>query len=1254
MSKLTQIENALLAIDPATHQRLCDSYLHCRGYDRINPIGVVIGADKIAKGTPDTLITRPDGKYVFAEYTTQQDGLEKKFMGDLAKCFDETKTGIPVDRIHEIVLCHTSRLTADEEHKLGEECRNRGVLLSIYGPGSMAHDLYQKYRGLARDFLQVEVDTGQIVSAEEFVAAYNKSSFATRLDTTFRFREDDVNRALVALESGDLAIIAGRAGVGKTRLALECCRRYADAHPNVQVHCIFHRGPNIFEDLHVHFGAPGHYLIMVDDANRVNRFEYALQLLHDQRDDQTIKIVATVRDYALRPALDSAQPFGGAALVELQPLNEEQIKELASEEFDIHHHLYLERIAEIAQGNPRLAVMAASLAMRENTIHSIRDVTALYDEYFATIRRDLGDLTDTTLLWVAGIITFFRAIDRSNAELMGTISDTFGISPDVFWQAAQHLHELEAVDMYENEIVKVSDQVLSTYLFYLSVFRNKVLDYSLLLEQFFPRFRSKLIDSLNPVLVAFDGEIIGEALRPHIDGAWRRLQELGDVDGLLNLIDVFWFVKQTDALVYVAEAIRALESEPRPISELQFVKSNNLPPTVSILGVLDNFRYAEESVSRAAVSLLLDYLEKRPAELQLVLRMLVEGYGMKHLSYLSGFYVERNTSDVIWERSRGGEDELASRIFLATAGPLLHTHFTTHEAKGKNTISIIQFDAPATPELLEFRRTLWQRVFSLYQRPALREAVLSLIQTHSQSGYQVKNKEVIPHDAAVVQPFLDSALDPTEYRDCVVVHGYLDMLDWLEVEADEELRARFTNETFALSELLFDDRKVRRELGWEEYDRLRRQELVDYAADFGLPDYDRFFENCEVILQASDRHAYEYQIHAGVVDVLLLLAERDPDLFAAVLDRYLHAGNSLNLGPWALDVRLVLACGPDRAYEILSDGEDYPRKMSWLFGYFRAISPEAATAERFELLYGLYGRASWRELPRDFGYLLKFTPGDEAVVLRITRTLVAKAGSDPGFGNALEDLFSEHWELHGKLKDIFAEDVGLLKEAYFCACEAEHHTDYSGHAFGALLDLDPDFGREWVARMFAKKDWISRRDDSRNYMFLWRRDDHRDVIERLVEAVRDEGREKFNADSYLENFFIPHEGAKDIEVVCDRQDAFLDGMIERRHSDRDLMETLFSVIKNMAPERRRGRLATFLRHNQDFEDFAALPLESNLWSWSGSAVPMFQRRVDFFESLLPMLNTVELLRHKQRVERVIQGLRDDIEREKKRDFIGDW
>src|SRR6185503_10338362 len=122
MSKLTLIEKELDSINPAGFQRLCDSYLKKRGYEHINPLGLLIGVDKVVIGTPDTLIPRLDGKYDFAEYSTHQRGLASKFADDIAKCFDESKTGIPIVRISGIILCHNARLTSEEEYALREKC----------------------------------------------------------------------------------------------------------------------------------------------------------------------------------------------------------------------------------------------------------------------------------------------------------------------------------------------------------------------------------------------------------------------------------------------------------------------------------------------------------------------------------------------------------------------------------------------------------------------------------------------------------------------------------------------------------------------------------------------------------------------------------------------------------------------------------------------------------------------------------------------------------------------------------------------------------------------------------------------------------------------------------------------------------------------------------------------------------------------------------------------------------------------------
>ena len=132
----------------------------------------------------------------------------EKLKGDLKKCFDEAKTGISVSNIDEIVICHTSVLSTKEQECLSQECQGRGINVNIFGIGSISFDLYQKYPGLARDFLGIEVDTGQIVSPSEFVAVYDKNRFSARLDTVFHFRENEVKQALMSLDERDCLIIS--------------------------------------------------------------------------------------------------------------------------------------------------------------------------------------------------------------------------------------------------------------------------------------------------------------------------------------------------------------------------------------------------------------------------------------------------------------------------------------------------------------------------------------------------------------------------------------------------------------------------------------------------------------------------------------------------------------------------------------------------------------------------------------------------------------------------------------------------------------------------------------------------------------------------------------------------------------------------------------------------------------------------------------------------------------------------------------
>ncbi|TYO99370.1 hypothetical protein EDC39_103216 [Geothermobacter ehrlichii] len=210
--------------------------------------------------------------------------------------------------------------------------------------------------------------------------------------------------------------------------------------------------------------------------------------------------------------------------------------------------------------------------------------------------------------------------------------------------------------------------------------------------------------------------------------------------------------------------------------------------------------------------------------------------------------------------------------------------------------------------------------------------------------------------------------------------------------------------------------------------------------------------------------------------------------------------------------------------------------------------------------------------------------------------------------------------------------------------------------FNQLLDLDPAFITEYIAWKYenAERGWLSSHDDHRNYCFIWARPDHQAIMDRVIERIYGYEQDSFvSINPYLKTFFQARGDNEAEGEVREKQDTYLLRLIDERSEEVDLMVLLFGVIAQFQPARRRQFVERFVQRNRSFDAFKRLSLESSSWSWSGSQVPVLQGHVSYWESLLPLMNTVDLLPHKQYVERYIQGLRVQIEQEKKNDFIGD-
>lgn len=139
----------------------------------------------------------------------------------------------------------------------------------------LGEDLYLNYPRLAKDYLGINIDTGQITLPEEFVLNHDGNKMSAPLSTTFLFREDMVENAKNSLEKSNVLIVSGPAGTGKTRLALQICKTLSETN-KYKVICIRSNGLELYEDLVTIIEEGTNYLVLVDDANELSGLRYVL------------------------------------------------------------------------------------------------------------------------------------------------------------------------------------------------------------------------------------------------------------------------------------------------------------------------------------------------------------------------------------------------------------------------------------------------------------------------------------------------------------------------------------------------------------------------------------------------------------------------------------------------------------------------------------------------------------------------------------------------------------------------------------------------------------------------------------------------------------------------------------------------------------------------------------------------------------------------------------------------------------------
>lgn len=331
----------------------------------------------------------------------------------------------------------------------------------------------------------------------------------------------------------------------------------------------------------------------------------------------------------------------------------------------------------------------------------------------------------------------------------------------------------------------------------------------------------------------------------------------------------------------------------------------------------------------------------------------------------------------------------------------------------------------------------------------------------------------------------------------------------------------------------------------------------------------------------------------------------------------------------------------------LIDGLPRNLKNKWQIGYYQIKEIETIIKDDLDSLYNLFEDADYFEIPQNLDFVLNFVNLDKNVVAKIIKILLNKP-EPKKYIFSLILVFNPYTEINKKLVTLFKDNIETLKSAYFLVISNHDHDDFDSTTLCKILELDEKFLIEyinWLCEIDVNFNW---RFETQDFSKIWSLSNYKkifiDASERLFQL-----NERYVGLQLADLLNCGVHKNISVEIV-DKRKSLIDCLIFQHKSNGPFLEFLFEALSNLPDEQRLHFIFTFLEVNQSLEVFRKLDLESSSHSWSGSAVPMYQSRIDFFNLLLPKLTKITLLDHKLYIEKKIFDLEKQKRFEKIRDF----
>ncbi len=1086
-----------------------------------------------------------------------------------------------------------SKIDTKQETEIIAHAQINNVQIELIGIDILALDIYLKYPILQKDPLGLPIDTAQILPLDTFIGEYDNKGgqLSTPLSNVFLHRKTELITIAGNLAEKDLLIITGLAGVGKTRIALEGVKEFIISNPSYSGYVIAEKSKDIYEDLRIYLLSDKDYILMVDDANRqLINLNQILGIFKEKRKGN-IKLVLTVRDYALKDIENECLTYNFNKII-LEKFTDAEITALIScDAFNIVNPQFQKKIIELADGNARLAIMSAKLALEQQGYflypqQDDKHIFELYDAYFRTFIKDFDTLNTKDSLKVLGIISFFYTIDKNNKEFIENLLEIFEIDYYTFYEIIDRLEARELLEV-RNSYIKVSEQIMATYFFYKVFIKDKILSFKSLLFNFFPDYKKRFEDTLTPASNTFNYLNVQTAISSTLDDYLKSIYS--DEDKAFDFFSLFAPYKRSEMVNYVYQSITKYPEPNNPIYNTHYETNASVFKKDNTLRLLASLLHFFSGDFNNIVELSFEYCRKNPKSLPEFINLIKERLLINEYDQTNNFTRQTEFFDIIFHKFREQQPHYIQAFFPLAKLFLLHT-YNSNESGRNGTIRIVYYTFPMSETPKRLRINIWNFLFEAFEKYPI--DVFEVIK-----DYRIKTdfvSEILESDLSLLLPFIENNFSKDNFEHVYFVNEFVKRLDKQELASRgyRNLKKKFESEDDKYFKLLDWTAYKNKDFdNIEDFYDIKRKEVKKHFIFHKKEEFTKLHRAIKNVLLTTNNYAWSLDLALNFIvkENFLRNNELGFSLLESILEDY-------KLDSYILQdtINTVSNHSEDwtlKLWNKLSNWQN-PHNLNAKIFFFYGLT-QINEFYKIELLKTINSiNSNYYLLLRNFE---KFIILDRNIISDILQIVVNKIEKENLYIKLDDYIF-------GKYTEICPNDAKLVEKAYLQQEKNNNHFDYEQNGLKFLIQKNKLFLRDFLQEFYANEDnpLNTNTDKDKKLGFIWDFANAEILIEDSFKLV-------------IENsFYLIGEPVLVIffnnlsEPQALKAEKFILKYVEQNIKDKDKINLVINIVLHKMPMLFEDVLLRYITLNTDVEDFKKI-------HWKGNSVKSYVGEVYFGE-----------------------------------------